>query len=86
MFNAKYKKGMADAAKAYEAFGEKQEAALNHILEEVRQGKKTLEAAIAELNGNLDGLYNHLLSKPVSIPSIHPLTSRNWTIRSGFSS
>lgn len=63
MFNAKYKKGMADAAKAYKGFGEKQEAALNHILEEVRQGKKTLEAAIAELNGNLDGLYDHLLSK-----------------------
>ena len=27
MFNAKYKKGMADAAKAYKGFGEKQEAA-----------------------------------------------------------
>lgn len=63
MFNAKYKKGIADAAKAYEAFGEKQEAALNHILEEVRQGKKTLETAIAELNGNLNGLYDHLKSK-----------------------
>lgn len=63
MFNAKYKKGMADAAKPYEAFGEKQEAALNHILEEVRQGKKSIEEDISALNDNLDGLYNHLKSK-----------------------
>lgn len=63
MFNAKYKKGMADAAKAYEAFGEKQEAALNHILEEVHQGKKSIEGDISALNDNLDGLYDHLKSK-----------------------
>ena len=42
MFNKKYKKGMADAAKAYEAFGQKQADAIKHILEEVRQGKRDL--------------------------------------------
>lgn len=63
MFRGKYKKGMADAAKAYEAFGQKQEDALNYILEEVRQGRKGLEEAVQELNGNLDGLYEHLKSK-----------------------
>lgn len=63
MFNRKYKKGMADAAKAYEAFGKKQEEALQHILEEVRQGKKDMETALKELNGNIDDLYNHLKSK-----------------------
>ena len=63
MFNRKYKKGMADAATAYEAFGKKQEEALQHILEEVRQGKKDMETALKELNGNIDDLYNHLKSK-----------------------
>lgn len=63
MFNRKYKKGMADAAKAYEAFGKKQEEALQHILEEVRQGKKDMETALKELNGNIDSLYNHLKSR-----------------------
>lgn len=63
MFNRKYKKGMADAAKAYEAFGRKQEEALNHILEEVRQGKKDMESALKELNGNIDSLYDYLKSK-----------------------
>ena len=58
MFNKKYKKGMADAAKAYEAFGKKQEDALKHILEEVRQGKRDLESVLRELNGNIDGLYD----------------------------
>lgn len=59
----KYKKGMADAAKSYTEFGKKQEDALNYILEEVRQGRKGLEEAVQELNGNLDGLYEHLKSK-----------------------
>lgn len=63
MFNKKYKKGMADAAKAYEAFGKKQEEALKHILEEVRQGKRDLEAVLKELNGNIDGIYDYLQSK-----------------------
>lgn len=63
MFNKKYKKGMADAAKAYEAFGKKQEDALKHILEEVRQGKRDLESVLRELNGNIDGLYDYIDSK-----------------------
>ena len=63
MFNKKYKKGMADAAKAYEAFGKKQEDALKHILEEVRQGKRDLESVLRELNGNIDGLYDYINSK-----------------------
>ena len=63
MFNKKYKKGMADAAKAYGAFDKKQEDALKHILEEVRQGKRDLESVLRELNGNIDGLYNYIDSK-----------------------
>ena len=63
MFNAKYKKGMADAAKAYEAFGEKQEAALNHILEEVRQGRRESRDAMEEVSRNFDNVYNYLDSK-----------------------
>jgi len=63
MFNKKYKKGMADAAKAYEAFGQKQADAIKHILEEVRQGKRDLESVVRELNGNIDGLYNYIDSK-----------------------
>lgn len=63
MFNRKYKKGMADAAKAYEAFGKKQEDALNHILEEVRAGKLDMEEALKQLNGSIDGLYDYLRSK-----------------------
>lgn len=63
MFNKKYKKGIADAAKAYEAFGQKQSDAIKYILEEVRQGKRDLEAVLRELNGNIDGIYDYLQSK-----------------------
>ena len=63
MFNKKYKKGMADASKAYEAFGQKQTDAIKHILEEVRQGKRDLESVLRELNGNIDGLYDYIDSK-----------------------
>lgn len=63
MFNSKYKKGMADAAKAYEAFGQKQEAALDKILEEVRRGNRSMEDALNEIGGNVDNLYDHLQSK-----------------------
>ena len=63
MFNKKYKKGMADAAKAYEAFGQKQADAIKHILEEVRQGKRDLESVLREFNGNIDGLYDYIDSK-----------------------
>ena len=65
---------MADAAKAYEAFGQKQADAIKHILEEVRQGKRDLESVLRELNGNIDGLYDYIDSKerPIFIPSILP--------------
>lgn len=63
MFNRNYKKGMADAAKAYESFGKKQEGALEYILEEVRQGKKELAETLQGFSGNLDGLYEHLRSQ-----------------------
>ena len=63
MFNKKYKKGMADASKAYEAFGQKQADAIKHILEEVRQGKRDLESVLREFNGNIDGLYDYIDSK-----------------------
>lgn len=63
MFNRKYKKGLADAAKAYEAFGKKQGEALKHILEEMRQGKRDMESVLRELNGNVDGLYDYINSK-----------------------
>ena len=63
MFNKKYKKGMADAAKAYQEFGHKQEDALNHILEEVHHGKLDLEEVLKKIGGNIDNLYDHLKSK-----------------------
>lgn len=63
MFNRKYKKGIADAAKAYEAFGQKQSDALTHILKEVREGKRSLKEALNSLKGNVDSLYEHLLSE-----------------------
>lgn len=63
MLSKKYKKGMADAAKAYEAFGNKQEEALKHILNEVREGKRDLEDIIKGLDGNINNLYDYLLSK-----------------------
>ncbi len=63
MFNKKYKKGMADAAKAYEAFGKKQEDAINQILEEVRKQGGDFAETIKSLNVNIDGLYDYLQSK-----------------------
>lgn len=63
MFNRKYKKGLADAAKAYEAFGKKQEEALKHILEEVRQGKRDMQSALKEIDGHIDNIYDYLQSK-----------------------
>lgn len=67
MFNRKYKKGMADAAKAYEAFGKKQEEALKHILEEVRQGKRDMQSALKEIDGHIDNIYDYLQSKEKAI-------------------
>ena len=69
MFGRKkmYKKGLADAMSAYEAFGKKQEAAIAHMREEVRSGNQKLEEALNEaidsLGGNINGLYDYLSSK-----------------------
>ena len=60
MFNRKYKKGMADAAKVYEAFGQKQEAAIHHVLEEVRSGQKTMDQGMKDLGDEVYGLYEYL--------------------------
>ncbi len=66
MFNKKYKKGMKDAAKAYEAFGEKQEKALEVILEELRSGNIDIKNAIEKLDGNINALYEYLNSKELA--------------------
>lgn len=58
-----YKRGLADAMQAYEAFGRKQEAALEHMREEVRKGNRQLEAAISDLGEDLNGIYGYLTSK-----------------------
>ena len=52
MFGTKkmYKKGLADAMSAYEAFGKKQEDALAEIRKEVREGKSQLEDALSGLS------------------------------------
>lgn len=55
MANKKYKKGMTDAAKAYFAFGSKQENALEHILHEVRDRNDMLDE-------NVTNLYQYLQS------------------------
>lgn len=62
MTSKKYKKGFADASKAYEDFSQKQADAINFILDEVRQGKKSLEEAMSELEGDLNNLYDFLKS------------------------
>lgn len=51
-----YKKGMADAMAAYEGFGEKQEAAIQHIGKQV---EKTNEA-VAELGGMVGGITDYI--------------------------
>lgn len=58
-----YKKGLADAMQAYEAFGKKQEAAIAHMREEIRKGQKLEEAlndTIASLGDDIAGLYDYL--------------------------
>lgn len=65
MFGRKkmYKKGLADAMQAYEAFGKKQEAAIAHMREEIRKGQKLEEAlndTIASLGDDIAGLYDYL--------------------------
>lgn len=51
---------MADAAKVYEAFGQKQEAAIHHVLEEVRSGQKTMDQGMKDLGDEVYGLYEYL--------------------------
>jgi len=51
-----YKKGMADAMVAYEGFGEKQEAAIQHIGKQV---EKTNEAVV-ELGGMVGGITDYI--------------------------
>lgn len=69
MFGRKkmYKKGLADALQANEAFAKKQEEAIAFMREEVRNGNKRLEVAlddaISSLGGNISGLYAYLNSK-----------------------
>lgn len=65
MFGRKkmYKKGLADAMQAYEAFGKKQEAALNQMREEVRAGQKKLETALTDLGEEIYGIYDYLTSQ-----------------------
>ena len=65
MFGRKkmYKKGMEDAMRAYEQFGKKQEAALEKIREEVRNGNKKLEDMISELGEDINNVYEFLTDK-----------------------
>jgi len=51
-----YRQGMADAMRAYEGFGEKQEAAIQHIGQQV---KKTNEA-VADLGGVVGGIADYI--------------------------
>ena len=54
MAGRRYKRGMADASRAYQAFGQKQEDALRHILNEVQGGRKDISDALGELDANFD--------------------------------
>lgn len=63
LFSKKYKKGMTDAAKAYKDFGDKQENAIEAVLQEVRNGNATISDAVQSLKGNIDNLYSYLKSK-----------------------
>lgn len=60
MAGRRYKRGMADASRAYQAFGQKQEDALRHILNEVQGVKKDISKALGELDTNFDNLYDRL--------------------------
>lgn len=60
MAGRRYKRGMADASRAYQAFGQKQEDALRHILNEVQGGRKDISDALGELDANFDNLYDRL--------------------------
>ena len=55
-----YKKGLQDAMNAYEAFGNKQEKALNKIREEVRSGNKKMEDMLNAFGEDINGIYDYL--------------------------
>lgn len=65
-----YKKGLADAMYAYESFGQKQEAAIAHMREEVRKGnlelKTALSNAMESLGSDIEGIYDYLDSKEIN--------------------
>lgn len=63
MFNKKYKKYIADTAKAFEDFINKQSDAMDGRLEEFEKQNKTLTEAVNDLNENSDGIYDYLDSK-----------------------
>ena len=65
MFGKKkmYKKGLADAMRAYQDFGTKQEEALAAIRKEVQEGKKQLEDALSGLGEEMVGIYDYLDTK-----------------------
>jgi hypothetical protein len=48
---------------AYKGFSEKQQAALEHLRQEVKQGNQSLEDALAGLGDDLNGIYQYLTSR-----------------------
>ncbi len=62
-----YKKGLETALQAYGDFGEKQQAAIEHIRNEVRSGNKKLEDALSSLGEDIFGLYDYLNSKEKAV-------------------
>ena len=62
MFGRKkmYKKGLADAMKAYEAFGKKQEAALEKIVQDFKNSNKELDAKLKALGEDIIAVYDYL--------------------------
>lgn len=62
MFGRKkmYKKGLADAMKAYEAFGKKQETALEKIVQDFKNSNKELDAKLKALGEDIIAVYDYL--------------------------
>lgn len=58
-----YKKGLADAMRAYEDFGKKQEEAIAALRAEVHGDATKLEAALSNLGEELNGIYDYLDAK-----------------------
>lgn len=63
MFNSKYKKGMADAAKAYADFGKKQEEAIKWTREELQKQGIEISGKLDDIKGNIDHLYDYIESR-----------------------